>query len=506
MTALCEVAAALEGAVVSGDPAVQISGVTHDSRQVRPGHLFAAMSGQRTDGGAFVREAVERGAAAVLTARLLPVGIPQIVVPDPRLALGHAAAVCYGRPTSALTLVGVTGTNGKTTITYLLEAALAAAGARPGVMGTVGYRFGEISVAADHTTPEAPVIQEIARLMADAGATHLIMEVSSHGLALSRLDGCEFDVVGFTNLTQDHLDYHGSMEEYGAAKMLLFTRALEDRPAASIVVNLDDPFARRIIAAARRPVISVSCDPTSGADLRPTASPRYGIGGVRARIGTPAGEIDLVTSLPGAHNLNNSLVALGVCIAMGVDLRAALEGMAGFGVVPGRLERVPCDRGFTVLVDYAHTPDALERVLAALRPLTTGRLICVFGCGGDRDHAKRPLMGAAAAEGADLALVTSDNPRTERAEDIIGMILPGALATDLPRLDAGALGTAPRGVCVISDRSAAIRAAIGAAADGDTVLIAGKGHEDYQILGAKKIHFDDREQAAEAIDALPARG
>ena len=484
---------------MKGNGDLQVSGATHDSRLVEPGCLFAALLGANVDGGAFARQAVEAGAAAILCGEELSVRVPQIVVPDPRGALGKAAAAAYGNPTGSLSLAGITGTNGKTTVTYILEAALAAAGARAGVMGTVEYRFGGRKWKADHTTPEAPVIQAVAREMADAGASHLVMEVSSHGLSLGRLGGCEFDVVAFTNLTQDHLDFHADMEEYAAAKMKLFTEVIADRPDARAVVNADDPFGRTIVGACPRPTLSISCDPGSSADIRPRGEPTYGIDGIRTMIETPAGPLELDSPMLGSHNLNNLLVALGVCFQLGVAPEAAAKGVSALRSVPGRLERVSCDLGFTVLVDYAHTPDALSRALSALRPLTKGRLMCVFGCGGDRDTKKRPLMGAAVGGGADVAVVTSDNPRTEDPGAIIDMILPGVESGPMVRVGTEALSSTAAVYTVEPDRSSAIALAIRSAGEGDTVLIAGKGHEDYQILGKAKIHFDDREHAAEAI-------
>ncbi len=495
MATVADIAARIPGARVVGDGSVEIAGMTQDSRAVEPGFLFAAVEGARADGARFVGEAVAAGAAAVLARQPVSQSVPCIIVPDPRGALGPAAAACYGDPTRRLRLVGVTGTNGKTTVTYLVEAALVAAGHHPGVMGTVEYRFGETRWSAVHTTPEAPVIQSVVRRMADLGATHLVLEVSSHGLALGRLGGSAFDVVAFTNLTQDHLDFHGTMEEYAAAKLLLFTAAIDGTPGTRAVVNQDDPFARTILARLERPVLTVSVDPAADADLRPEVPPRYGIEGITARVTTPGGPVSLVTPLLGPHNLSNLLVALGIALQLGLEPGAATAGLSAVGAVPGRLERIGAGSDIAVLVDYAHTPDALSRVLAALAPLTAGRLIAVFGCGGDRDRAKRPLMGEAVARGADLAVVTSDNPRTEEAGSIIDMILPGLEGEGWRHVAADELPSARLGFGVEPDRATAIRLAITAARPGDTVLVAGKGHEDYQILGTRRIHFDDRETA-----------
>jgi len=499
MPTVAEIAGRLPGARVVGPPDTEVVDLTHDSREVRSGTLFAALRGRRSDGMSFVGDALGRGATALLVPEDVDVPVPRIVVADTRAALGPAAAACYGDPTGELALVGVTGTNGKTTITFMLEAALRSVGSLPAVMGTIDYRFGDRRWQAPHTTPEAPVIQSMAREMLDAGATHLVMEASSHGLALGRLRGCQFDVVAFTNLTQDHLDFHADMDDYAAAKLILFTTALEHTPGARGVINVDDPYSSTILERMRHPALTVSCDPASGANLRPLGPPRVGIDGISARVATPGGEVDLESPLLGVHNLSNLLVSLGICLQLGLDPESVAVGLSRLAAVPGRLERVPGGRGFTVLVDYAHTPDALATALASLRSLTAGRLICVFGCGGDRDRAKRPLMGRAVALAADLALVTSDNPRTEDPASIIGMIVPGVEAAGLERIDPRDLVRARRGFAVEPDRARAIGIAVDAAAAGDTLLIAGKGHEDYQILGTEKIHFDDREHARDAL-------
>ena len=506
MATVAEIAARVPGAAVVGDGSVEPVGMTLDSRAVEPGFLFAAVAGAREDGTRFVEQAVAAGAAAIMARRPIAAGVPCIVAPDPRAALGPAAAACYGDPTRRLRLVGVTGTNGKTTVTYLLEAALAAAGYRPGVMGTVEYRLGERTWSAVHTTPEAPVIQSVARRMLDLGATHLLLEVSSHGLALGRVAGSVFDVAVFTNLTQDHLDFHATMEDYAAAKLLLFTAALEASPNARAVVNLDDPFSATILARLARPSIGVSVDHLGGADVRPAVPPGIGIHGIEARISTPGGQVPMTSPLLGGHNLSNLLVALGTALQLGVDPAVAARGLSAVAAIPGRLERAGRGPGPVVLVDYAHTPDALERVLAALRPVTAGRLIVVFGCGGDRDRGKRPLMGEAVARGADLAVVTSDNPRTEEPESIIRMIVPGLERQGWRPVSVDGLPAARGGFAVVPDRAAAIRLATLAARPEDTVLIAGKGHEDYQILGTGKIHFDDREQARAALAARAEDG
>ena len=489
----------LPEAYVKGDPKVRVTGATHDSRDVKPSDLFAVLGGAQTHGRLFVEAAIRAGAAALLVEEEMAVDHPQIVVPSTREALGTVAAECYGNPTQQLDLIGITGTNGKTTVTYMVEAGLTAAGFYPGVMGTVEYRFGSRRMVAKNTTPEAPVVQSLARDMVDGGVTHMILEASSHGLVLGRLDGCLFRVAAFTNLTQDHLDFHKDMDDYAEAKMQLFTSAIQGAPEAKIVVNLDDPFGAKILERASHPVMTVSVDPAADAQVRPSAAPHFTIDGVDARISTPGGEVILRSPLLGVHNLSNMLVGLGVCLQLGVDPQRACDGIASLSVVPGRLERVQGIDDIAVLVDYAHTPDALGRVLATLKPISTGRLICIFGCGGDRDPGKRPLMGKAVAEVADLAIVTSDNPRTEEPGDIIEMILPGIRQTAMPQLTLDQLPKGPNGYAVELDRRSAIRAGISVARPGDVVLIAGKGHEDYQILGQEKIHFDDREEALAAF-------
>jgi UDP-N-acetylmuramoyl-L-alanyl-D-glutamate--2,6-diaminopimelate ligase len=498
MKTAAEIARAVSGAEVHGDLRTEIHGIQHDSRAVASGDLFAVLRGSRTDGRRFVEDAQKKGAAALLVDELLESLLPQILVDDVRSRLGEVSAAVYDAPTAELETVGVTGTNGKTTTVYLVESALSTLGMRPGVIGTVEYRFESRVWSAPHTTPEATVIQSVAAEMRAAGATHLVMEASSHGLAQGRLKGTAFKVAAFTNLTQDHLDYHGDMTAYSHAKLLLFTEALEAVPDARVVVNVDDPFAETIIERTRRPVVTVSLNPESGADIYPEGSPLFGIQGIEAAVRTPSGTFQQVSPLIGRHNLSNLLLALGICNALGIPDRDAAAALNCNGA-PGRLERVSADDDITVLVDYAHTPDALARVLDSLNPLKTGRLLCVFGCGGDRDNAKRPLMGSAVRDRADVAVVTSDNPRTEDPDDIIQMILPGIENGRLSRCAAKGVASRDKGFCVEPDRRKAIALAIRAARPGDTVLIAGKGHEDYQILGTEKIHFDDREEAREAL-------
>ena len=484
----------------AGAPFAQlpISGVTDDSRAVKPGHCFVALKGLTVDGHAFAEAAVAAGAVAVVASRPLELGVPCVVVQDPARALGLAASRLLGEPARKLTLVGITGTNGKTTTTYLLEAILAAAGRRPGVVGTVSYRFGGTVEPAPFTTPTPVALHGVLGRMVEAGCTDAVMEVSSHALDLGRVWGCEFQVAAFTHLTQDHLDLHGNMEAYLAAKALLFRRHL--RAGGTAVVNVDGGGAESIVreVESRSDVTLLRCS-TRGAEAEATLEDlRYDVDGLSARLVVRGTSVPLRSPLVGTYNAENVLLAAACAQALGVSLETIARGVAALKGVPGRLERVEGAPGFAILVDYAHTPDALERAMAVLRPLCAGRLIVVFGCGGDRDRTKRPLMGRAAARDADLAVVTSDNPRTEDPLAIVEEVLGGVRREPIPALSSL---EGRRGYLVEPDRRKAIFAAVTAAREGDIVLIAGKGHEDYQILGKQKIHFDDREEAREALKA-----
>lgn len=468
-------------------PDLEVGRVRDDSRAVEPGDVFVAVRGLRTDGHAYVPKALERGARAlVLEERLdpAPAGVTQVLVARTAEALGALAARQVARPADKLALVGITGTNGKTTTTYLVEAILQAAGARPGIIGTVNYRYAGQVEPAPYTTPTPLVLHEAFAKFVAAGCTHAMLEVSSVALDTQRMAGVRFQVAGFSNLSQDHLDMHGTMDAYRQAKELLFSAHLADDGVA--VINIDDSASSHMIAAAGdRRVLRVSCDAARASEAEICVlEARSTVAGIRARIQTPTGMVEVSSdALLGHYNIANLAMAVGLTEALGVPHEAMTSGIAAMRGVPGRVERVANDQGLDILVDYAHTPDALINVSSALRPLARRRLICVFGCGGDRDPTKRPIMGAAVAEHADLAVVTSDNPRTEDARSIIDMILPAV----------------PDPFYVDVDRRTAIRAAVAEAVPGDIVLIAGKGHEDYQILGTEKIHFDDREEAAAAV-------
>jgi UDP-N-acetylmuramoyl-L-alanyl-D-glutamate--2,6-diaminopimelate ligase len=489
-------ARALPGdARVVGDGSIRIAGVQHDSRAVRPGDLFVARKGERFDGASFAESAVARGASAILAAPGLldeaHLTVPLLVAAEPKTALAFAAHEVYGRPSDTLGVAGITGTNGKTTTAHLVGGAVDGALGREacGVLGTVGNTFGDFREAAEHTTAEADDIARTLRVMRDRGATHVAMEVSSHGLALGRVEALHFRVAALTNLTQDHLDFHGSMRAYADAKARLFT----DLRPESAVLNVDDPFGREMARATRAAVVRVSArEGTREADVFPRRL-ALSARGIDMIVSTPTGDVPLASRLVGAHNADNLLLALGVAYALGLDAARAARALSEMAGPPGRLERCDGeDDDIIALVDYAHTPDALGRVLAALRAVATGRVLCVFGAGGDRDRAKRRPMGAAVANGADTAIVTSDNPRTED---------PVAIATALAE-GVRAAGGSP---IVELDRRIAIVRAIEEAEAGDVVLVAGKGHEDYQIVGNVKHPFDDRDEVRRALADRRAR-
>jgi UDP-N-acetylmuramoyl-L-alanyl-D-glutamate--2,6-diaminopimelate ligase len=486
------------GAQLRGDGDVIVRGVRHDSREVEPGDVFVALRGRTVDGARFIEEAVARGAVAIVTEQPVDVRCPQVIVPDARAALGPLAQHAYGDPSHHLDVVGITGTNGKTTVAWLLERIIGRSGGRASVMGTVSFRTPTAVYPAPYTTPEGDAIARFARESVDAGATHLVMEVSSHGLALRRVDGVRFKVAAFTNLTLDHLDFHGDLDTYAAAKQRLFS---ELSPRAA-VMNIDDPYGSVFARSLPRDVQVLSCSHKGEAHVRATdfRSGRRGLWAIiRTSDARGTRDVELESPLLGLHNLENLLVAFGCGLALGIDANVISMALADAHGAPGRLERIPCPNDITVLVDYAHTPDALERVLLALRSITPGRLMAVFGCGGDRDRSKRPVMGQAAARLADLVVVTSDNPRSEPPRVILDEIVPGIVRTGFRCLDGKSLREASSGFLVVEDRAQAIRQAVLAAMPGDTVLIAGKGHESLQILGTARRRFVDREEAERAI-------
>ena len=478
------------GAAIRGEADVIVSGVRHDSRAVEPGDLFVVRKGRTEDGARYVADAIARGASAVMAARGVLEGtagfVPLLVVGDAQTALAHAASAVYGHPSFSLEVVGITGTNGKTTTAHLVRAAIdgALGQASCGIIGTVGHSFGGWRTPAEHTTPEADDVARAMDAMRARGASHVAMEVSSHGLELGRVVAVRFRVAALTNLSQDHLDFHGSMQAYAAAKARLFG---ELGPGSS-VINVDAAFGRELLPAIRSPLIRVSATVGADADVVPLEA-TIDARGVSARLRTPQGEVSVVSRLVGAHNLENIVLALGVVHALELPLPEAAQALSRETGAPGRLER--CDGpgdDVTVLVDYAHTPDALTRALEAVRSATRGRVWCVFGCGGDRDATKRGPMGAAAAGGADVVIVASDNPRTEDPAVIAAAVVAGVRAA----------GKEP---VVQLDRRKAIDYAVRSASQGDLVLLAGKGHEDYQIVGTVKHALDDRTEAALALAA-----
>ncbi len=490
--------------VLQGDLAREVEGLAYDSRKIRPGEVFVAVRGHAQDGHGFLQDAADRGAVALIAEDFPEIkgDAARIRVPDTREALWHLAGRIYGEPYSNMAVIGITGTNGKTSTSYLLEAMLEASGARPGVIGTINYRYGNIRKPAPVTTPESLELMAALREMADAGVTHAVMEVSSHALEQGRVRGCPMQVVVFTNLSRDHLDYHPGMDAYFQAKRLLFQAHEEggmwgEGPA---VINLDDSRGADLASSSHRPVRTYGLQPHCDIRAELLSEDRSGL---RARLLAPEGEVEIRSSLIGRVNLYNLLAAAGAALSLGLGLEDVAAGAEQVQRIPGRLERVENRPGLSLLVDYAHTPDALQKALRTVRPLVQGRLITVFGCGGDRDRGKRSEMGALAGRLSDIVLVTSDNPRTEDPLGIIAQVEKGVSASGLARLQKAEIdsGTAT-GYVVEPDRRKAIRRAVKAATQEDLVLIAGKGHEDYQIVGTERLHFDDREEAARAAAEL----
>jgi UDP-N-acetylmuramoyl-L-alanyl-D-glutamate--2,6-diaminopimelate ligase len=488
-----ELARELGAASVLGDPTTRVRDVRHDSRAVEPGDLFVVRRGLKNDGRAFLADALTRGAAAVACEEPLALPVPVLVVADPEAALGPLSSLVWGHPTWGLDVVGITGTNGKTTTAWLVEHALRETGARPGLLGTVEHRFEDRRWPALHTTPEADDLARRLGAMRALGATHAVMEVSSHALVMKRVVAVQFTVAALTNVTQDHLDYHGTFEAYADAKRSLF---LAYGPGRA-VLNVDDPVGAEL-ALGLEGAMTVSAR-GAPARLRVVEGGATATG-VDAVVETSAGRLPLRSPLVGAHNVENLLVALGVLRALGRSWPDALRALEGARGAPGRLERVTLAQAtlpFSVLVDYAHTPDALERVLTTLRSTTPGRLLCVFGCGGDRDPSKRAPMGRAVGRAADLAWLTTDNPRGED---------PGRIAADaaVGLREAGMRETSgtPDGrgwFFVELDRRKAIRRAVAEVQPGDVLLLAGKGHETYQEVRGVRTPFDDREEARGAL-------
>jgi UDP-N-acetylmuramoyl-L-alanyl-D-glutamate--2,6-diaminopimelate ligase len=478
----------LPGAELHADPGLEVAEVTHDSRRAGPGSVFVAIRGLVTDGSRFVEAARRKGAVAVVSEEPPEPGVPWVRVPDARAALARLSAAVLGDPAGSLELIGITGTNGKTTTAHLIDAGLRAAGHAVGLVGTVRYRIGDRPLEAVRTTPESSDLQALFREMADRECRYAVLEVSSHSLALKRVEGCEFRVAVFTNLTRDHLDFHGDMESYFAAKRVLFDTLL--RADGHAVVNLDDDRGPELVRAARGRVVTYSRRGPADLEARDV---EVSFEGTRFLARTPAGDLEVRTPLIGRVNVSNVLAALGACLAVGIPAETALGGITSLAGVPGRVERVRSGQDLTVIVDYAHTDDALKNLLETIRELGPARLITVFGCGGDRDRTKRPLMGAVASRLSDVVIVTSDNPRSEPPEAIIAEILRG--------MNGGR--RAERHSVV--DRREAIGQALELARAGDVVVIAGKGHETVQVLRDRAVPFDDRQVAAEALARLATR-
>lgn len=475
------------GGELDGEGSAVVIDVTHDSRQAAPGVVFVAVRGLNFDANRFVPQAVERGAVGVISERVRPEGLdcPWIKVAAARRALALAAAEVQRHPSRELKLVGITGTNGKTTTAYLVAAIAEAAGERSALISTVEYRIARARTEALHTTPEASDVERLLRRAVESGCRVAVMEASSQALDLRRCDALRYEVAAFTNLTRDHLDYHGTMESYFAAKRRLFDGSLGERPRVS-VLNADDEYGVRLSDELKREgqrVLLYGLDSAADVTAREV---EYTLAGSRLRLVTPEGEREVASPLVGRPHVYNITCAAACAHALGIGLDATAEALKTCAGAPGRFEHVPHAGDFAVVVDYAHTDDALRNVLRTARDVTRGRVITVFGCGGDRDRTKRAPMGEAAASLSDVTIVTSDNPRTEDPLAILRDIEPGLREIGKPYLK-------------IIDRRAAIRRAIEEARAGDIVVIAGKGHEDYQIVGTEKQHFDDREVALEAL-------
>ena len=466
---------------MSADPETEITGVSYDSRQTQPGDLFVAVRGFEADGHRFIPKAMERGAAAVLCETPPEDGTPFVQTADTRLGLALASRDFFGNPAGEMTLIGITGTSGKTTSSYLLKHLLESKlDAKVGLIGTNGNWIGDEYLHTEHTTPESYELHRLFRRMADAGCTHVVMEVSSHSLTLERVAGITFDVGVYTNLSQDHLDFHKDMEDYAAAKRKLFSQCRTGW------VNADDAWAGFMREGAACPCRSYSVE-RNDADLV-AKDVRLSAAGVRFAA-LYEGRLAITRlGIPGLFSVYNALAVMAAGLSLGIPLEECADAMSSAKGVKGRMELVPTDGDYAVLIDYAHKPDALEKVLRTLRPVTRGRLIALFGCGGDRDHLKRPIMGKIAAELADICVVTSDNPRTEDPQAIIDDILSG-------------MKNAGTAVQVIPDREKAIAWALDKAGPGDVVLLAGKGHEDYQVVGKEKRHMDEREIVASVLAA-----
>jgi len=493
----------IEDKEVIGERSLEVAGISYNSKKIDENFLFVAIKGAKFDGHNFVKEAIDKGARAVVVEQIQEdiKDATIILVPDSRVALAQIAARFYGDPSSKLTLIGITGTNGKTTTSYLVGSIFKEAGFKTGIMGTINYCYGGKSIPASMTTPESLDLQSMLAEMVEDGVTHVVMEVSSHALDLGRVESLQFDAGVFTNFTQDHLDYHQTMEHYFSSKAKLFNHLLVEsskKKGSCAVINADDPFSENLALNTIPNIIRY------GVKNKFQVFPEHiklALDGTTARINTPKGSLNIRSPLIGEFNLYNILAAASVAIGQGVSLPYIEKGIGSLDKVPGRFERIENGEGINIIVDYAHTSDALERTLATIKSLSKGKIITVFGCGGDRDRLKRPLMGAVSGKYSDLSIITSDNLRTEDPNTIIEGIEEGIKRLGIRKycVDDLTVNSCKKGYVTVVDRLRAIRFAIDIAKYQDTVLIAGKGHEDYQIVGNEKIPFDDRQEARNTI-------
>ena len=493
----------LEGGHIHGQMSTEIEGIAYNSNQVKRGSIFVAIKGQAVDGHDYIEEAIEKGACAVILDdenRMIN-GIPTVVVPNTRKALGTISTAFFGNPSAEMILIGITGTNGKTTTAYLAESILREAGFKTGLIGTIDYHFEGTVHKATTTTPESYDLQKMLKDMLKEGVSHVIMEVSSHAIHQYRVEGCHFDIGVFTNCTSDHLDYHKTIDHYFESKASLFTHFLRKsmKPNPLALINLDDPKGQAVWE--RLPLHKMSYGFEGERDIS-AKDIHTSITGLSAIAITPKGNFPIRSPLMGEFNLYNILASVGIGLVLKVDLEEVRGGIEALGGVPGRVEGIQNERGLHIFVDYAHTPDALERILRTMGNLKGGgRIITVFGCGGDRDREKRPRMGAIAGRYSDLVVITSDNPRTEDSAAIIKEIEEGMRTDSIREMGPEELarGFRGKGYIKVLKRREGIRLAIKLAQAGDVVLVAGKGHEDYQIIGREKFPFDDRYEIKEGL-------
>ncbi len=483
----------------------EISTIEYRADKVRPGSMFVAVPGQVTDGHHYIDEALSRGASAIVTQKHINRDTIVVEVENTRKALALLSAEFYNRPSEKLSIIGITGTNGKTTTTYLIEKILLEKGIKVGVIGTVNYRYSGKTFKAPMTTPESADLQKILYEMVKDGITHVVLEISSHAIDLFRICGCWIDVGVFTNLSRDHLDYHGDMQSYWECKKKLFTEYLPSGPKknrATAVINCNNDKGKELAGAVKN-LLLLTTGSSNGSMIK-AGSVKFDLSGISGSIFTPETNFEFTSPLVGQYNLENILNATGACRALDIPVEIIKAGIESFSIVPGRLERIENNKNRFVFVDYAHTPDALEKVLSTLKNVSAGRIICVFGCGGDRDKGKRPQMGEIGGTFSDLVVATSDNPRTENPAEIITQIRDGIKKVSGREYIPSGLknGFTEKGYVVEQDRRLAIQLGIQCSRQGDIILIAGKGHEPYQIVGVQTLPFDDRIEAEIALEIL----